>query len=160
MQSMTGHDEWYFAYGSNMSVAQKTDRTGGIRQSARAVLKGYRLAFNKLSDDETGKANVVQDDQSEVWGVLYLCNQRAIKSLDLDEGVHSGHYYRTHTDVYTDSNEKILAWIYIACKDRIREGLPVKRSYLERILCGAEEHKLPENYVENIRNITSRVNGD
>jgi hypothetical protein len=52
-------DQWYFAYGSNLSSEQKECRTGTIREARRARLDGYRIAFNKRGGDGTGKANIV-----------------------------------------------------------------------------------------------------
>jgi hypothetical protein len=41
------HDKWYFAYGSNLFIDQKEQRTGRIRQAVCCRLAEYRFAFNK-----------------------------------------------------------------------------------------------------------------
>lgn len=69
------NDYWYFAYGSNLSTKQMENRIGSTRQAKRTRLVGYRLAFNKRGNDETGKANIVVDAKSTVWGVIYRCRR-------------------------------------------------------------------------------------
>jgi hypothetical protein len=48
---MNPGDKWYFAYGRNLDVHQKTLRTRRIRQALRCRLPGYRFAFNKRGEE-------------------------------------------------------------------------------------------------------------
>ena len=97
-------DQRYFAYGSNLFVNQKETRTGRIRQAVRARLKGYRFAFNKRGSGGQIYANIVPDDTGEVWGVVYLCNPEAIRSMDQCEGVAGGHYKCIRVAVEKDTD--------------------------------------------------------
>jgi gamma-glutamylcyclotransferase len=110
-------DQWYFAYGSNLLVDQKEKRTGRVRQPVRSRLKGYRFAFNKRGDIGQIYANIVPDDNAEVWGVAYLCNPEAIRSMDRYEGVASGHYERIQVVVEKDMGETAQAITYVAGED-------------------------------------------
>jgi cation transport regulator ChaC len=68
-------DQWYFAYGSNLSKEQMEERIGSSREARVAWLTGYRLVFNKRSKkDGTGKANIVPAAGATVWGVVYRCS--------------------------------------------------------------------------------------
>ena len=146
-------DTWYFAYGSNMSVDRKTDRTGTIRQQIRCRLDGHRLVFNKRADEGGVYANIECNETTEVWGVLYLCDQAAIKSLDEKEGVASGHYERTKIQVENSSGELIECETYIAGLDHIcQEGTP-SPDYLQHLLNGARDHDLPSWYIDDIRKL-------
>ncbi len=83
-------------------MEQKTERTDTIREAHRARLKGYRLTFNKRGSDGTGKANIEEDPQGEVWGVVYRMSEEALKKMDRCEGAGSGHYRRQLVAVELD----------------------------------------------------------
>ena len=67
--------DYYFAYGSNMNPARMAVRGMRYRQSLRAQLPGWQLAFNKRAHGKEGiaYANIVKAEHSgaEVQGVLY-----------------------------------------------------------------------------------------
>ncbi len=142
-------DTWYFAYGSNLSVDRKERRTGGIRTVRLCRLPGYRLAFNKRSDDKTVKANIIDDESNEVWGVVYLCDEAAMTRMDKCEGVDGGHYRRQKIQVITAPEEmQIDAVTYVAGEEFIcPEGEP-SNEYLDWILDGARKHGLPDSYIK------------
>jgi len=143
-------DEWYFAYGSNLSVDQKEMRTGRIRKATKCRLPGHRLAFNKEGRHGEVYANIMPDAKSEVWGVAYLCNPEAMNELDRFEGVPGGHYHREKVEVVTETGEKLSAVAYVAGPRPVtEEGWPSK-DYLERILKGAAHHGLPAEYIREI----------
>lgn len=144
-------DRWYFAYGSNLAVDQKEDRTGKIREARRARLAGYRVVFNKLGKDKTGKANLEPDGGRVVWGVVYLCNPAALKEMDKSEGVACGHYHRAEVEVECDSGEMLEAVTYIAGESYVRSSLTPAPEYLERIIRGACDHGLPEEYIQEVQ---------
>jgi gamma-glutamylcyclotransferase len=148
---------WYFAYGSNLSVYQKTVRTGTIREARRCRLHGYRLAFNKWSDSRGLCANIVPDEAATVWGVAYLCDEAAIAELDDCEGVAGGHYRHEHVAVVTDAGDVLEALTYVAGEDHVGEEGRPSRTYLDRILAGARQHGLPEEYVRQILELGSRA---
>jgi len=152
-------DRWYFAYGSNMSIDRKTDRTETIRQAEVVCLKGYRLAFNKRADN--GKevyANIVPSPGDEVWGVAYRCNPKAIETLDQVEGVSGGHYHRQQVDLKTRLGETLQAEVYIAGEAHIVEDSQPSDAYLGHLLKGAENHHLPDDYIAMIKRIAGRSN--
>ena len=47
-------DQWYFAYGSNLLIDQKVERTGQIRQAVLCCLEGLRAYFFRLPCDRLG----------------------------------------------------------------------------------------------------------
>ena len=144
-------DIWYFAYGSNLSVDQKEERTGVVRKALLCRLPGYRLAFNKKGRDGTARANIMEAGPEEVWGVAYLCDETAMTRMDKDEGVPGGHYRRQRVEVITASGHMRLdAIAYVAGEEFIfPEGEP-SCEYLARILEGARKHGLPSHYIEQI----------
>lgn len=143
-------DFWYFAYGSNLATDQMEQRTGEIREVRRAYLPGYRITFNKLGSDGTGKANIIPDDSHVVWGVVYLCSPEALSSMDDYEGVPGGHYERKIVQVQCDDGEVLETVTYIAGERYIQAPLSPSPDYLDRILRGAREHGLPEDFIQEI----------
>jgi cation transport regulator ChaC len=143
-------DRWYFAYGSNLFVDQKEDRTGHIRQVIRCRLPGYRFAFNQRGKKGEVHANIVPEAGAEVWGVIYLCNPAAFRDMDDYEGVASGDYRRLPVHVIKDSGEEVDAIAYIAGDRFVSEPGKPSGEYLERIISGARHHELPEEYIERV----------
>lgn len=143
-------DVWYFAYGSNLSVTQKEDRTGRIRSAVPCRLAGYRFAFNKRGGDGSTKANIVPDPAGDVWGVAYLCNREAMRAMDRNEGVSGGHYLRHPVEVVARTGESISAVTYVAEPNFLVEGIQPSEDYLHRILDGARHYDLPKDYVRSI----------
>ncbi|NLX55748.1 MAG: gamma-glutamylcyclotransferase [Planctomycetaceae bacterium] len=146
-------DRWYFAYGSNLFIDQKEQRTGHIRQQIRCRLPGFRFAFNKRGGRGQVFANIVPDDSAEVWGVAYLCDPKAMRLMDCHEGVAGGHYERVSVTVVRDGGEKMAAISYVAGEDYVCEaGRPCPK-YLRKIIIGARQHALPEEYIAQIERL-------
>jgi gamma-glutamylcyclotransferase (GGCT)/AIG2-like uncharacterized protein YtfP len=148
-------DQWYFAYGSNLFVDQKEERTGRIRRAVRCRLKGYRFAFNKKGSKGHVYANIVPDAQAEVWGVVYLCSPEALADMDRYEGVANGHYEQITVTVEKDSDESVQAITYVAGQDFVCEPSRPSEDYLDRIVSGARHHGLPQAYIELIEALAS-----
>jgi len=149
-------DAWYFAYGSNLSVDQKELRTGGIRQAIRSQLPGFRLAFNKRGSNGEVYANVLPEPGQVVWGVIYLCNRAILREMDRHEGVSGGHYERLAVQVVTEQGEQGEAVTYVAGDKFVcPEGIP-SDNYLTRIVSGARQHRLPEDYIRQIERLAGR----
>jgi len=150
------NDSWYFAYGSNLSKGRKQERTGLIRRAVRARLRNHRLAFNKEASGGGVYANVVPEEGSEVWGVIYLCNPTAMTQLDRHEGVMGGHYVKVSVTVELEDGSLCDAETYIAGEDYIvSEGTP-DDWYLDFILTGAIQHELPEDYIADIKRLAGK----
>lgn len=148
-------DQWYFAYGSNLSTGQMKRRTGPIREPRRARLDGYRLAFNKRGSDGSGKANIVPDAGATVWGSVYLCSPDALREMDSHEGIARGHYVHHRIRVRLDDGDELDAVTYIAGKSFLDDSLTPSAEYLATILDGARQHRLPDDYIRSIEALAS-----
>ncbi len=124
-------DVWYFAYGSNLFIDQKEERTGGIRCAVRCRLEKHRLAFNKRGTAGV-VANIMPDETRCVWGVAYLCSRDAMEKMDQWEGG----YECRELSIITESGKHLNASTYIASD-----------KYLDKVLRGARDHRLPAEYV-------------
>jgi len=144
-------DRWYFAYGSNLAIDQKELRTGTIREARRACLLGHRIVFSKLGSDGTGKANITPDGTQVVWGVAYLCRPKALMEMDKSEGVAGGHYHRKNVQVRCESGEVLEAVTYVAGERYLKSPTSPTPKYLHKIVSGARNHGLPEEYIQEIQ---------
>lgn len=141
----------YFAYGSNLSTRQMKQRIGSAPVARLALLKDYHLVFNcQVGDDYF--ANIVPSPGQCVWGVIYRCELRAMLLLDRYEGVGQGCYRRLHMEVETDGLAHFVE-VYVASPAPLfQAGLPTA-DYLARIISGAKEHLLPEDYIQAVERL-------
>ena len=142
--------ELYFAYGSNMLEQRLTKRVKSAEFFTNAWIRGYEVRFRKKSDDGSGKADLVQtgDPEDIVHGVVYQFDP--IDWDELDEAERG--YDQAAIQVHTDSGDRDVT-TYLARRGRIDESLKPYTWYRDLILCGAEQHGLPEDYRRKIENI-------
>jgi gamma-glutamylcyclotransferase (GGCT)/AIG2-like uncharacterized protein YtfP len=81
---------WYFAYGSNLKVAQMKDRVGDIKLSKRAIARNYKLIFNAYSKKNwhgyTANIRYTGSFQDKVKGVVYHITDEQLRKLQDFEG--------------------------------------------------------------------------
>ncbi|MDU0808962.1 gamma-glutamylcyclotransferase family protein [Aquirufa regiilacus] len=145
---------YYFAYGSNMNLTRLEERVGQniVRLAGKALLKDYELKFNKLKSDESGAANVMLNRYSHVEGLLYEfdpSNSTFLEKLDRYEGVRSKDYIRKLMNVEIDGIE-VLAYVYVAHRDKIKDGILPSKEYLDHLLCA--KVYLSESYFSKLLN--------
>lgn len=144
----------YFAYGSNLCLAQLTARTGALLLDAPpriAHLPGYRLAFNMRADDGQVYANI-HSPGDYVLGVVYGCAANIFEKLDPFEAGYS----RERIVVDCDG-EAIEAWVYRANPENICIGGVPSDEYVQRILLGCRQHRLPDEYIRRIESYASNT---
>ncbi len=143
--------EHVFAFGSNMCSGRLRDYSvSPERLGEPALLRGYRLRFNKRSQDGSGKANLEQDPVGEVWGVLYALPDHHLAVLDRGEGQG---YARQREVVRTRAGANVQVWVYIAVSPTDDRTLRPYGWYKRFLVEGAREHGLPEPYVEGLEAI-------
>lgn len=145
--------EVVFAFGSNMCSLRLRDYSvSPERPGVAAVLRMYRLRFNKRSRDGSGKANAEPDSTGEVWGVLYSIPSEHLKALDQGEG--SG-YSRRREVVRCEDGTTCEAWVYVASKPDANSTLRPYGWYKRLLVEGAKEHGLPPDYITQLEGIDS-----
>jgi|SRR5665213_1047403 len=148
----------YFAYGSNMLTRRLRARAPSALAVGTGFVEGYRLTFDKVSRDRSGKANVELTDNSSdrVYGVLFTIDAEEESILDRAEGVGKG-YRKTEIQVVTPKSTA-LAVTYVATeKDPACQPY---QWYLALVVAGAVEHSLPNCYVEWLRKIGSKTDSN
>lgn len=140
----------YFSYGSNMDPDRMKRKGVAFRERRHAVLKGYRLDFNKVSsrNPEEGFGNLVLDHGGFVEGVLYDILEEDILKLDPYEG-YPEHYDRKYFAVSVEPEGFLDAIAYVAKPDQTRENLKPRKDYVERLIKGSD--LLSPAYVDTLK---------
>lgn len=136
---MTGPTLRYFAYGSNLTLARMRSRVAGARADGVAYLHGYRLAWDKLGADGSGKANLRREPESRVWGVVYAFESDGWGKLD----AHERGYERFEVLV-TLADAAVPVQTY---RSERLTGEPPFAWYRQLVVEGARAHGLPEDWV-------------
>jgi gamma-glutamylcyclotransferase (GGCT)/AIG2-like uncharacterized protein YtfP len=140
-----------FAYGRNLLQAE-LDRVGvRVHSWTRATLPGYRLAFDKLSKDGTGKANVRQEEGCEVVGACLEVEPEDVARLDRKEGAgYRRESMRLRLQPAGSTRElKTEAWVFVA-KRESRVVRPPSPQYLKDVLLGMEERGLARESIDTV----------
>jgi gamma-glutamylcyclotransferase len=136
---------WYFAYGANMNDTAFREQRGMCPLDSRAGrLPGYRLRFN-LEGRPAGKAapaNISEDANGEVWGVLHKLTRRDLLRLDLTERWVYRHLWADAED----RDGRPLRIVTYMARGKEKDGDPSLR-YLTLIRDGAHAHGLPEHWI-------------
>ena len=147
---------YYFSFGSNMCykrIQKRLSRDGEkYYASYPAVLKNKKLVFNRKSRSKPGigYASFVDDDNFNLYGVLYEITMNGIYSLDSYE-MYPHYYRRIMLEVETEELGVVEAWVYIANPMKTSEGLAPTKHYIEYMLMASAI--LPKHYVDFIRAI-------
>ena len=135
--------QFYFAYGSNMSLANMKGRCGvGAQVIGPALLADYELTF-----DKRGYANIIAQTGQQVWGVAWQIDQNCLKALDRYEG-YPRMYDRQDVQINLGP-QTITAMVYIEPADQ--SGGRPSRAYMDnRVIPGAKENGLPAEWIKKL----------
>jgi len=138
----------YAAYGSNMDPTQMAERCPHSPQAGIGWLNGWRLTFG--GEDmgwEGALATVVEDENENVFVVLYEVSEADEEALDRWDGATLGFYRKLRVRVATRDGD-VLAWLYVL--NDYEGGLPAAR-YLGIMADAAEAAGAPSDYVTGLR---------
>jgi gamma-glutamylcyclotransferase len=133
----------YFAYGSNMLKSRMRERIPQASFFGIGQLVGYQVVCNKRGAKGDAKANLKKKTGWVTWGVLYEFPQENFTRLD----AYEKGYFREMVPVVCSS--KTLSTFTYFSKNIAKQ--PTNYEYIKLILDGAEEHHLPESYIEYLR---------
>nr|BAN20850.1 conserved hypothetical protein [Riptortus pedestris] len=149
----------YFAYGSNLLEKRIHINNPTAKRVSIGKLQNFRLDFNYWSERWGGNAaTVVPDDNECVWGAIWDIDNSNMADLDRQEGVDAGVYKVINVNVEDPSGANMTCRSYQLCSlPTYSPQLPSSRYpskiYLDTIIKGAVESKLPNDYIEKLRNI-------
>jgi len=115
------------------------ERSISFSQRTHAILKGYRLEFNKvaLHNPQEGYANAVKFQNGIVEGVIYEIPGSDLSKLDTCEG-YPNHYDRVKVNVKLDDGQEVEAGAYIAQPNKVRDCLKPSRDHLDHLLAAKD----------------------
>lgn len=146
----------YFAYGSNMSEAVIRRWCPGHRLVGAAALDNHRLAFTRRSEiTGTGVADAVPEPGQTMWGVLYEIRDEDLVELDHKEAAGRGYQRQPCRVQILADQSRHDAVMYTVLRKEPRE-VPPSREYLERMIAGARDRGLPEDYIAALSTRWSR----
>lgn len=129
----------YFAYGSNMDVAQMRRRVPGSRLLGAASLKGHEFVFSGYSQTWGGSvANVKKRAGKSVFGVVYELPPDGIAKLDRFEGYPTSYQRKRVTVSMRDVAAKHVCQLYY--KQKTRAEAPPSPAYVQTILAAIAQH--------------------
>lgn len=133
---------YYFAYGSNLNLDHMRRICGWhFHVLGVAELSGY-----ELGGDGRGFANIRPQSGKQVVGVLYDVDQHSLDALDEYEG-YPNVFNRVEVQVKDDSGETYTAWVYLE-KAELFGGDFWQEEYLKRVVSGAVENHLPQEWID------------
>ncbi len=145
----------YFAYGSNMLTRRLAARAPSAAVVATGFIEGYRLTFDKVSTDGSGKCDIEStgNPADRVYGVLFRIASAETGALDAAEGLGQG--YRKGKVQVASAEGKATAVAYFATrKDPARLLYDWYKAF---VVQGAIEHALPQAYIEGLRAVRSQT---
>jgi hypothetical protein len=149
----------YFAYGSNMleERLKAPNRIPDASFLAVGNVQGYSLKFHKKSRDGSGKCNIVRTNcvSDIVYGIVFEFSENGLDALDRAEGVGSGYHKDSVFVKYADDTQEQML-VYIADPNSTDDALLPYVWYHRLVISGAEQHRLPNDYLVSLRNIQCR----
>lgn len=125
MNDVDGIRFLYFAYGSNLDLAQMTRRCSDPRVVGRATLPGYRIAFAGMSVTWEGKgvATIMPVQGGRVDGLLYELNAADVERLDSWEGCPTA-YDHQEVVIRAEQGRERRAFVYAKRHRALRPNPP------------------------------------
>jgi len=147
----------YFAFGSNLLREQLRNRCPDGQYLGVAKLPNYQVFFSGYSQNEKGAlASIHPLPGNYVWGAMYELSNEDFAKLDRIEGANQSppRNNKKLVQCITEDGQVIRAMTYV-----VRENRPAKPSqaYLDKIVKGAKELELEDNYIESIKRIAQSV---
>ena len=152
----------YFAYGSNLDLAQMKIRCPSSELISKGSLSGYRLTFNRYSSGwGGGVADVIQDQDSKVWGLVFKLSNSDLKRLDSYEGCYNDQtslYERWKAIINTPKGQISDVWVYTVVEKQkfVRPTL----EYLQIIKDAAVRWGFPKVYQQTLELASIRTEAE
>lgn len=123
----------YFAYGSNLNLAQMARRCPAAERVGKFVLTDARLIFR-------GVADVIRADGEQCQGGIWKLTPECEAALDRYEGIESGMYRKVYLPITGFGPEHDTLLIYVMNSEGI---YPPAQAYLDGIMQGYRDFGLP-----------------
>lgn len=117
-----------------------------------AYYPNFKLDFTRKSTRGGWVADMTFSPENHVWGVVYSLTPEDLLALDQNEVVHwADGYLRQRIVVFNSFSKEYVVWAYFV---KIKKGSGRPRlSYMNKILRGACQCRLPDDYVSSLKSI-------
>lgn len=138
-----------------MPVRRMRSRVAGATVVSAGHVRHRQFVYHKRGIDGSAKANALftGQDADFVWGVVYRLTSCEKSILDGYETLGVG-YDHQQVDVIVERGV-VRAWIYVARREAIDNGLLPYSWYHRFVIEGAKEHGLPQSYLDQLRSFES-----
>ncbi|MGQ0810984.1 MAG: gamma-glutamylcyclotransferase family protein [Nitrospiraceae bacterium] len=137
----------FFVYADNLNLTQLKRRAPEHQFVCKASLADHTIQFCRWSSQwRCGLASIIPSAGEKVWGIVLDITDEDLKLLDeFEEEVPPGAFRHLTVTVVTEEGEKMLVTTHAATP--IGKFKP-KEHYLEWVMKGVKQWKLPEECVE------------
>ncbi|XP_060657512.1 gamma-glutamylcyclotransferase-like [Drosophila nasuta] len=155
-----GDKFYYFGFGSNMLAKRIHIQNPSAKFLRAALLNNYRVDFSMPSKFWKGAvATIVPSQGAKTWGSLWEIDLVNLPDIDNQERVHLGWYRPVSVRVKLQNNDpEIPARLYVITNEpkgnvhdlppsEVPEDRQPSKTYLQVLVKGAIESRLPEEYV-------------
>lgn len=152
-------NEYYFAYGANLSLERLNKNRIQFEEIGPAVLSELEIEFTMPCEYKgKGFASLSPQPSAETWGLLFKVSKPSLLMLDILEWVPFGSYKRISVSVTVGENTFENVWAYVAVNPT--KGLKPSKGYLNAILREAERLRFPESYLKFLGQFESQTQFD
>ncbi|XP_033125358.1 gamma-glutamylcyclotransferase-like [Anneissia japonica] len=149
---MASEEFLYFGYASNLLRERLLLKNPSATFVAIAKLEDYKLVFGQKSTGVSpvwkgGVASIEYSQGDHVWGVVWKLNRCHLQTLDLQESSHEG----IEVNTKMSTGEILTCRVYVM-RD-MSSQLPPHPNYLDIIIKGAVQNKLPPDYITMLRSV-------
>ena len=139
----------YFAYGSNLDLAQMAQRCPDAEIVGPVRLENYELRFRG-----SGFATVAPKKGSTVHGLVWKITPNCEQSLDRYEG-YPHFYYKTELELpLAETGKKLTAFVYIMHEER-KLGIPTS-AYIRTCVDGYRQFGFDLKHLRKAMDISER----
>ena len=152
----------YFAYGSNLDLPQMKSRCPESKLISKGSLSGDRLTFNRFSSGwGGGVADVIQEQDSKVWGLIFEISDTDLERLDRYEGYHkdwTSLYERWQAIIETPNGLVSDVWVYTVVEKQ--KFVKPTIEYLQIIKDAAVRWDFPKVYQQTLELASIRTEAE
>jgi hypothetical protein len=143
---------YHFACGATMNSLEMKRFSISPKIITNARLKGHRLSFHGFNPNfGGGLETVLESKEMDLWGVVYSLSFHEALALDFHHNVRldgAGTYFHYPVDVEDLGGGVHTVLLYKL--DVLGPEVPPSKRYLDYILDGAKEQKLPSSYINQL----------
>ena len=148
-----------FMYGSRMHIGEMKGAAPSATMAFIAKVDGCRLCFPRYSEKRHGGVASIEQCKGETtWGVVWQFPEIELPQLDKKEGVPLNRYRREQIEVTDTLGMAHRCHIYFAIPEK--ESKPSAQHYMRYIIEGAQQHGLPNEYIEKLQRIPTAPEKD